>query len=346
MKNRLPGLVAHADWSIDARKRWIAIAVRGSDGRFRAQAPEKVDDPLGRLSSLQAQLESDGCLVVGFDFPIGLPLPYAQKCGINSFLKWLPEAGSGHWSQFFQPAYEPGEIQLFRPFYPYKPGGARQAHLFEGLGFTSMNDLRRRCDLAHEGRRAAAPVFWTLGGQQVGKAAICGWRDLLQPVLSGNVGIEPGRVKFWPFSGWFYDLLDSASIIVLETYPAECYNHLGVSFTRRHFVDNMKNRPRTSGKRSQVGRAANAHNIVLRSEELGLDLEPTLKEKIFDGFGPSGTGEDQFDAFIGLIGMLNVLSGNQSLDEPPAGMQREIEGWIFGQKFSDLDPSFYQPSGE
>ena len=30
------------------------------------------------------------------------------------------------------------------------------------------------------GRRAAAPIFWTLGAQQVGKAAIAAWRELLQ----------------------------------------------------------------------------------------------------------------------------------------------------------------------
>lgn len=40
--NMLPDLVAHADWSKDPNKRWMAIAVRQQDGIYEAQALEEV----------------------------------------------------------------------------------------------------------------------------------------------------------------------------------------------------------------------------------------------------------------------------------------------------------------
>ena len=49
-----------------------------------------------------------------------------------------------------------------------------------------------------------------------------------------------------------------------------------------------------------------------------------------DGFGPSASGEDRFDAVVGLIGMLEYLSGKKQFFEPETDEIRQIEGWIFG----------------
>jgi hypothetical protein len=92
-----------------------------------------------------------------------------------------------------------------------------------------MAELRRRCDLAHAGRRAASPLFWTLGAQQVGKAAIHGWKEVLVP----GIGMRELDVWIWPYSGQLMNLLRPGRIIIAETYPAEVYTHLGISFSTR-----------------------------------------------------------------------------------------------------------------
>src|SRR4029079_19473112 len=99
--------------------------------------------------------------------------------GVTSSLETLPGLGRGEWRRFFEPAVLPGEIALGRPFYPARPGGTSQAHLVEGLGVASMDDLLRRCDRRTATRRAACSIFWTLGANQVGRAAIAGWREVL-----------------------------------------------------------------------------------------------------------------------------------------------------------------------
>ena len=60
-----------------------------------------------------------------------------------------------------------------------------QKHLLNGLGFNNhkIDVLLRKCEIGRIGRRAACSLFWTLGGNQVGKGAIAGWRDLLGPAL-------------------------------------------------------------------------------------------------------------------------------------------------------------------
>ena len=62
----------------------------------------------------------------------------------------------------------------------------------------------------------------------------------------------------------------------------------------------------------------------------GILLHPELLAELMDGFGPSKAGEDPFDAVVGLIGMLNILTGNHQFSEPPNNETRLIEGWIFG----------------
>lgn len=94
-------------------------------------------DPLALIAPGNSKL-------LGFDFPIGLPIAYASQAGIDDFRSFLPEFGQGEWESFYLPATTPDEISLRRPFYPRRPGGTKQQHLIEALGVSSMNDERAR----------------------------------------------------------------------------------------------------------------------------------------------------------------------------------------------------------
>ena len=43
-------------------------------------------------------------MLVGFDFPIGIPKAYADIAGIESFAALLPELGRGQWASFYEVA--------------------------------------------------------------------------------------------------------------------------------------------------------------------------------------------------------------------------------------------------
>lgn len=172
--SRHPSLVAHADWGTSPGKRWLARAVLDGAGRYVAQHPEPVGEAETLLGRLRAATEDDGPVFAGFDFPIGLPAAYAARVDLDDFLAALPRLGAREWTDFYQVATCAGDITLRRPFYPQRPGGTSRAHLVAGLGLTAGDDLFRACDRAHAARHAAAPIFWTLGAQQVGKGAIAG----------------------------------------------------------------------------------------------------------------------------------------------------------------------------
>jgi hypothetical protein len=315
----LPSLVAHADWGIAAKKRWMTCAVR-TDDRFVVESPALVGDARTLLQRLRSR-SLGGPIIIGFDFPIGVAINYAREAGIDDFLAWLPMLGAGEWDHFYDVAERPEEIDTRRPFYPWRPGGTRQSHLLDALEMETVDDLRRWCERAHGNRRAAAPLFWTLGAQQVGKAAISGWREVLGPGMR-----DPDfEMAIWPFSGRLHELLNPGRLVVVETYPAEFYHHLGVQWSS--ISPGQK-----SSKRSQTARATNAPLLLAWAHASGVDLRPALEDAIRDGFGPSSSGEDRFDATIGLFGMLNVLLGHWEFHEPGSEEIRRIEGWIFGQR--------------
>jgi hypothetical protein len=330
----LPKLVAHADWGSTAAKRRLAISV-WNNGCYTALAPIRVEQPHAMLQMLRGLAGPHGPILLGFDFPIGLPIRYAEKVGITNFRTALPLFGLEDWASFYQPASTPGQIHLRRPFYPARPGGARHKFLLEGLGVGDIQDLRRQCELAHPGRPAAAPLFWTLGAQQVGKAAISGWRDVIGPALR-----HPGQpIYLWPFDGSLSDLLARDAVVIAETYPAEIYQALKLHFPsitqlKQHFgtqIPILK-----SGKRSQAARRWNAIPLLNWAKFASVRLDPQLEALILDGFGPGPNGEDPFDATVGLFGTLNVVMGFQSEWVQPlqAGwleLIRGVEGWILGQ---------------
>ena len=187
------------------------------------------------------------------------------------------------------------------------------AQLLQGLGLASRQELLRACDRPTSHRQAAAPLFWTMGAQQVGKAAIAGWRDLFLPALS-----EGSTLRLWPFDGGLAQLLAEPGVVIAETYPGEIYHHLGIAWSK-------------GGKRSQKARQACAQALFGQVETLGLNLDPKYRSLIKGGFGPAPSGEDPFDATVGLLGMINVLRGRRPPGDPNDPVVRRIEGWILGQ---------------
>jgi hypothetical protein len=162
--------------------------------------------------------------LAGFDFPIGVPAAYARKANISRFTEVLEVAGTGESSDFYRVCDKDVEISLHRPFYPrVSSSTARQAHLVCALGVDSIDMLRRTCERQTETRKAACSLFWTLGGNQVGKAAISGWRTILQPAMREGA-------MLWPFDGSLAELSQSNRLVLCETYPAEAYGHIGVRF--------------------------------------------------------------------------------------------------------------------
>ena len=279
--------------------------------RYVAHAPEPVGDPSTLLDRLDG-LARRGPVLVGFDLPIGLPAAYAERAGVESLVEWLPQLGSGEWAEFFSVAERPDQITTRRPFYPQRPGGTAMRHLLQGLGVDNSNDLLRLCDRGYPGRPAAAPLFWTIGPRQVGKAAISGWRDLLIPALRSH---DP-EVAIWPFDGELHKLLEARSVILVETYPAEFYRHLGIKL---------------GSKRNPEDRRANAPLLLEWAYELETDPTSEMRALMRDGFGSAPDGEDPFDAAVGLVGMLNVVLGHRAPGEPPDAITHEVEGWMLGQ---------------
>lgn len=308
-----PALLVHADWSKHPAKRVAARARLGKDGLYTLHSPQPVGDLTAFLPGIKGELPPEGWALIGFDFPIGLPHAYARRAGITDFLSQLPALGQGEWRDFYNPAETPQEIRLSRPFYPARPGRARRGHLVSGLGLEAFEALFRECEKRQPGRRAACPLFWTLGAQQVGKAAICGWRDVLFPGL-----IDPALdLAIWPFGGRLEELAQSGILVIAETYPAEYYPRLDP----RH----RPIRKRLAGERREWARRVFAEGN-LPEMRFATDLE----DNFLDGFISEPSGEDAFDAFVGLLGMLALVMGRIKHHEPVEPWVRNIEGWILG----------------
>jgi hypothetical protein len=304
--------VAHCDWGSHPRKRWLALA-QPTAGGYTACVPQPAGPPETLLERLR-ELAHGAPVLLGLDLPLGLPLAYAEHAGITSFPAVLPELGHGRWQAFYQPAASAAEIRLARPFYPARPGGARREHLVHALGLPDRTALWRQCDRATLTRRAGCPLFWTLGAQQVGKAAISAWRDVLGPALRRGED-----VAIWPCDGTLAALLRPGRIVVAEVYPGECYAHLEAA-------------PGRGGKRTQAGRIVAGQGLLRWAARAGVRLDPALHHMLEGGFGARPDGDDPFDTVVGLLGALNVVLGLRAPGEPQGERVRRVEGWILGQE--------------
>jgi hypothetical protein len=307
-----PSHIYHADWGTDPRKRWLARAKLGSEGRYTAEAHLLVGDHTQLITSIRSEVGSQGCALVGFDFPIGVPERYATAAGIEEFKSFLLALGTGAWEDFFTVSRIASQISVHRPFYPFKPGGTKQAHVLKALGLQHVDHLRRQCERKQNGRRAACALFWTLGANQVGKGAIVGWRHVLAPALRADK-----NVALWPFDGRLDKLLRPSKIVIAETYPAECYCWF--------FSEPLR------GKGKLEVRKRAAARLLQWASSTGVELTAALREDIEEGFPE---GDDAFDAVVGLFGMIEVITGRRGAGEPSENRIRQLEGWILGQRAS------------
>ncbi|MEK9502733.1 DUF429 domain-containing protein [Gemmatimonadota bacterium DH-20] len=307
-------LLVHADWGSNPKKRWMCLAdIRG--GSVVVDAPVRVGEVSTLWHRILHRAGSGTAVTVGFDFPIGVPRAYGESAGISDFASLLPRLGHGEWAAFYRPAEKPEEINSRRPFYPMRPGGTKQQHLFDGLGLSDRQALLRRCERPTDHRGPASPLFWTLGGKQVGKAAIIGWRDVIAPALA-----SPMDVRLWPFDGELDELRAADTVTIVETYPAEACIHLGFDPPGSRW-----------SKTSQAGRASKAAAIRAWAESRDVALKPRLQTLIDDGFGMAKEAEDPFDALLGLLGMVEVVRGHRPDGAPDDAAVRAVEGWILGQ---------------
>lgn len=305
--------LVHCDWSKHAEKRWMAQA--NWDGRhYVVSTPTGVGALENFFGRVREGVREGETVLVGFDFPIGLPFAYANQAAITSFKDALLRFGSVGWERFYDLCTARSEINVQRPFYPFRPGGTSPAHLVEALGVRDLLDLLRQCERPYPGRNAASHLFWTLGAKQVGRAAISGWRDLLGPALRNN----SGTVAIWPFDGTVSELVRRAPIVVAETYPAEAYAHVGIARTGW-------------SKRVQSDRKKHGATLVGWAKDREVVFDGETEAQLNAGFGPSDDGEDPFDALVGLCSMIDVALHRRASGEPDLASVRTVEGWILGQ---------------
>lgn len=311
----LPNLIIHADWGTDPRKRVAVAASLLPGGRYRVDAPRQVRQAGSPRERLGIPAGMPGAVLVGFDFPIGVPAAYAKRAEISSFRDALTRFGEGEWRDFYKVCETPSEISVHRPFYPYRPGGTKRKHQEDALGMTG-DELRRLCERKTASRNAACSLFWTLGANQVGKAAISGWKEFVQPMLC-----EGDRVGLWPFDGLLADLLKTKSVVIVETYPAEFYGHLGLRFPGG----------RDGGKQSQSARTALADQLLVEADRLETTPSDAAREAVTIGYGARSDGEDDFDAMVGLLGMVKHLRAGAVPEAPPDTAITRFEGWMIGR---------------
>lgn len=274
-------------------------------------------EPVGDAGTLLARLrdEAGGAPVaLGLDCPLGLPRAYAAlhgwgADGFPTFLRGLADR-----PEFFNVAASLGDVAPGRPFYPARPaaGMTRVAHA-AALGLPGgAGALCRACDRATAERPAGAPLFWTLGANQSGKAAIHAWREVVIPALRGGA-----PVLLWPFDGPFRALLRPGAVAVAECYPAEAMRQLGVRplGSKRRHADRLRLAP------------------ALRGAMATLDATPdaALDGLIEAGFGPDAAGEDRLDCVLGVLGTLAVVVGRRSDAAPDDPWVTRWEGWVLGQ---------------
>ena len=308
-------LAAHADWSVDPRKRWITVASRKTRG-WTVAAPQLIGDVSTLLARLIAEAEG-GAVALGADLPIGLPRAYAATLMDADFPTFL--RGSGKLPDFFSVCPTLDDIRPDRPFYPARgiAGMTRLSHAL-ALGLPDASALSRACDRATAERPAGAPVFWTLGANQSGKAALAAWRFLIMPALDTTRSLQsPVTLQLWPFDGPFRSLSSPGTVALAETYPAEALRHLGIRLR--------------GSKRRQTDRSAIAGTLATALDRQDAVPDDAMRRALFDGFGADAAGEDRFDSVLGMLCVLNVLAGNRPDTAPADPWIQRWEGWVLGQ---------------
>ena len=272
--------------------------------------------PVGPVDTLFARLlaaADGGPVAFGVDFPIGLPRAYAavHHDGATDFPTFLLALAAR--PGFFDAADTLDQVCAARPFYPRRGmrGMTRLSHA-SALALADASCLSRACDRATDLRPAGAPLFWTLGANQSGKAAAAAWRDLLLPALTKGTGLA-----IWPFDGPFNALLRPNRVTIAETYPADALRQLGL-------------RP-IGSKRRCSDRLALVPGIQAAMARLNASADPALMRLMLDGFGSDPAGEDRLDCVLGVLCVLMVIGGSRPDAAPDDPWIRRWEGWVLGQ---------------
>ena len=309
MENRrLPQLIIAVDWSKNDDKRWMVRAELLENERYLVSAPEPVGQPHTLFSRIMAQVAADSAVLIGFDFPIGLPSDYARKTGLSDFRTAVAQFGIGEWSDFYEITDTPTLRQPFSPR-PKRKGekGDYLKQLLAALGYKHKSELLRICDRRTKTRSDAECLFFTCGGKQVGAGAIVGWRDMIAPAL--------GEIRIWPFDGDLSYLISGPGITVAEIYPGEAYSHLNIRKGLRF------------SKRNREHRQDVCQPLLKAFGSGPIRLSHAAQSWIEWGF----LDEDDFDAMVGLLSMLLVVTGKRVGNAPKDEKVQKIEGWMLGQ---------------
>ncbi|MBP0446153.1 hypothetical protein J8J14_15370 [Roseomonas sp. SSH11] len=285
----------------------MTVARRHGAG-WEARAALPVGDPAGMVAGL---LAGGDALALGLDLPLGLPRAWAagrREAGFPAFLRGLYRfPGFLHVNDGLE------TVSPDRPFYPARGirGMTRAAHA-AALGLSGPHELSRLCDRATAERPAGAPLFWTLGANQTGKAAIAAWGGWLGPALAAGA-----PYRLWPFEGPLRALLAPGRAVLAETYPAEAMRQLGIRLQ--------------GSKRAQGVRLESAPALRAAMARLGVSACPALERAIASGFGQDAAGEDRLDSLLGLLCVISVLEGARPDFIPDDPWVRRWEGWVLGQ---------------
>lgn len=289
----------------------MATADLHGDGPYIVRGTEPVGDEETLLARVRDWTPDEGTALIGFDFSIGLPRLYAKQAGITGFREALATFGGKEWQHYFERSDFPTPRQ---PFFPApsqaRKGGPLKQELIEALGLSEFEQLLRRCEKRTSSRGQAECTFFCLGAKQVGPATISGWRDVLQPALDD--------IRLWPFDGELATLLEAPGAVGAEIYPAEAYTHLG-----------FRMGPGTKLRKSERTHRQSVCRSLLRSDEWpSILLDDEARIEIESGFD----SDDQFDAMMGLLSMLLIVTGEREWrmpgDDPDV---YTVEGWILGQ---------------
>lgn len=110
---------------------------------------------------------------------------------------------------------------------------------------------------------------------------------------------------------------------MVETYPREFYRHI---------------KPPVSGgapwsKRRQADRKLWVPSLQAWASSLGVSWAPAILGRVDAGFSAGANGEDEFDAVIGLLGMIAVTTGRLPSGEPTDDPDvLRLEGWMLGRR--------------
>ena len=105
-----------------------------------------------------------------------------------------------------------------------------------------------------------------------------------------------------------------------ETYPREFYRCVGAPRGARW------------SKRRRADRLLCIPRLLQWASLLGVSWDGDVLQRVTDGCCGGPTGEDEFDAVVGVLGMISVVTGAVSpgvpADDPAV---TAVEGWILGR---------------